>query len=105
MGIEGGREKVREILRCPVRDKGEFFTKDAMEHLLHYWVEVVSSYPYQVRDEGDLAIHWYETNLEDRFDEKLLEWDALNLEGWIKEAQQVFLHRVHPIIDMDIVGP
>lgn len=105
MSIEGARQQIREILRCPVRDEGEFYTKAAMEQLLHFWVEVVSSYPYQVRDEGDLAIHWYETDLEDREDAKGLEWDALNLKGWIGKARRVFLRRVRPIIQMHMVPP
>src|ERR1035438_10415478 len=105
MGIEGVRERVRKILRFPVSDENELFTKEIMEHLLHKWVEVVSSYPYQVRSEGDLAIHWYETNLEDREDAEDLEWDAHNLEGWIKRARKVFLKHVHPVVHMHIVSP
>jgi len=103
--IEGIKTKVRELLRCPVRDEGEWYAKELRERLLELWVEAVATYPYQVRDEGDLAVHWYETNLDDREDAELLEWDSHNLSGWINEARIVFLEKVYPVVHMDIVSP
>jgi len=105
MKKDGIKEGIRKLLRCPVTERGAAATEQLRERLLHFWVEVVASCPYQVRDEGQLAIVWYETNLEDDYDTDEMEWDAHNMKGWIDKARRRFMKLIDPVVKMKVEIP
>jgi len=71
-------------------DAADPFQEPLRQTLEALWIQWVTEYPFQVRDEGYLARRLATTGLEDFHNVEELRSDLFNLKRWIKQAERSF---------------
>jgi hypothetical protein len=99
--IEAKKEKIRELLECPV-DWLSISTRLGIINLMReHWGEFVRA--YQVDDEGMYVrddLFQGGVYLEIETDDEILDWQIRNIESWVEKAREDYIEQTRRLADL-----